>query len=113
MKKLMLIPLIFASLISCNRDSDRNSNGYSNKKECESKDQSDSSDWAITARVKKAIMTDGSLSASAKFVSVTTNNGVVTLSGNVPSKEESKRIVNIVKSVRGVSSVDNQMNISN
>lgn len=40
---------------------------------------------------------------------VTTNNGVVTLTGNVSSKSDENKIVRIAKSVDGVVRVDNQM----
>ncbi len=54
-------------------------------------------------------MADGSLSASSRLVSITTNNGVVTISGNVASKADMRRIVRLAKEVNGVRKVDNQM----
>jgi osmotically-inducible protein OsmY len=71
------------------------------------------SDTEITARVKKNLMTESSLSSSAKMISVTTNNGVVTLNGTVASREESARVLRIVRNVQGVISIDNQLTISN
>ncbi len=56
---------------------------------------------------------DNSLSSSARMISVTTNKGVVTLTGTVASNEESHKIVKMVKSVPGVKSVDNQLTVSN
>ena len=75
--------------------------------------QSQPSDWDITANVKKNLMSDSSLSSSARMISVTTNNGVVTLTGTVANKEESRKVVRIAKNVSGVTSVDNQLTVSN
>jgi hyperosmotically inducible protein len=75
--------------------------------------QSQPSDWHITASVKKSLMADNSLSASARMISVTTNNGVVTLTGTVANREESRKVVRLVEAVPGVTSVDNQLSISN
>ncbi len=69
-------------------------------------------DWHITMNVKKAFMTDSDLSMSAKFVSVSTTNGTVSLTGTVSSKEESKKLERKAQSVPGVRSVDNQLMIS-
>jgi osmotically-inducible protein OsmY len=69
-------------------------------------------DWKVTAAVKKAFMTDSDLSMSARFVSVSTDNGTVTLTGSVSSKEESRKLERRAKSVSGVRSVNNQLTIS-
>jgi osmotically-inducible protein OsmY len=69
------------------------------------------SDWEITTKVKANIMS-ADLSASARLVSVTTNNGVVTLTGTVASREEARKIVEIAKGIRGVKRVDNQLTVS-
>ena len=98
---------------SCNDNSNNpngNLNGYSNGN---NQMQSQPSDWDITANVKKNLMADSSLSSSARMISVTTNNGVVTLTGTVVSKDESRRVIKIVNNVPGVTRVDNQLTISN
>ena len=69
-------------------------------------------DWEITTHVKSAIMSDSSLSAGAKLVSVSTTNGVVTLIGSVPTKQDRERIVKLAKETRGVTKVDNQIAVS-
>jgi hyperosmotically inducible periplasmic protein len=110
-KKILLIPAICALCVSCNSQSNKpneNSNSCSN-----GNNQSQPADWDITAHVKEKLMTDNSLSLKARVISVTTNNGVVTLTGTVESKEESRKVVRIVKDVPGVNSVDNQLTISN
>jgi osmotically-inducible protein OsmY len=112
-KKILFIPAICVLFVSCTGNSNNpngNSNDYSNGN---NQMQSQPSDWDITANVKKNLMSDNSLSSSARMISVTTNNGVVTLTGTVASKEESRKVVRMVKSVSGVTDVDNQLTISN
>jgi len=112
-KKILFIPAICILCASCNGNSNNsngNSNDYSNGN---NQMQSQPSDRDITANVKKNLKADNSLSSSARMISVSTNNGVVTLTGTVASKEESRRVVGIVNSVSGVTSVDNQLVISN
>ena len=127
MKKILFIPAICILCVSCNDNSNKpnknsndsnrnseecsvgNSNEYTNRN---NQMQSQPADWDITAHVKKSLMSDNSLSSSARLISVTTNNGVVTLTGTVVNAEESRKVVRIVKSVPGVMSVDNQLTVS-
>ena len=74
-------------------------NGNSNNPNVTNQMQSQQSDLNITATVKKNLMTDNSLSASARIISVATNNGVVTLTGTVISNEENLKVVNMVQNV--------------
>ena len=74
--------------------------------------QTQPADWEITTKVKANLMTAPDLSASARLISVATNNGVVTLTGTVASKKESQKVVKLVKEVRGVKKVDNQLTVS-
>jgi len=109
---------------ACNRNDDNEHDSQRNDSKRYDSRHSDSScsnnnsneenaDWEITTKVKSALLSDSTLSASARFVSVTTNNGVVTLTGNVHSSEESRRIERKVKSVTGVRKVDNQLTVNN
>lgn len=95
-----------ALLASCNCDTYGTSSGSVGQ------GQHQSADWGITTKVKTSIMSDGSLSASSRLVSVTTNSGVVTISGTVASKDDMNRIVRLAKDVDGVRKVDNQMSVS-
>lgn len=70
-------------------------------------------DWEITTKVKAKIVADTKLSASSRLVSVTTNNGVVTLSGTVSTAEDRDRLIYLARSVDGVMGVDTQIKISN
>lgn len=115
--------LVFIALaLACHSCKSGNANNYNNQNPnntynscaggCPNND-SDYSDSGITYRVKQALVTDGSLAAGSRFVSVSTTNGVVTLSGTVANSSEMSAIVRKVKGVNGVRSVNNQMTISN
>jgi hyperosmotically inducible periplasmic protein len=65
------------------------------------------SDTATTAKVKERLADDKRL-GSAK-ISVTTNNGVVTLTGSAPSADASNAAEETAEGVKGVKSVDNQI----
>jgi hyperosmotically inducible protein len=104
MKVLWLIPALCIVCAACNPDNNPKSADQS---------QVNSADWEITTKVKAAIIADASISASARLVSVSTTDGVVTITGSVPTMADRDRIVRIAKNVDGVVSVDNQMLISN
>lgn len=67
------------------------------------------SDTAITAQVKSKLMGDNRLEKSD--ISVTTTNGVVTLEGSASSSEAKSSAEKLAKSVEGVKSIDNSLNI--
>jgi len=114
----MLIPVICVFCVSCDSNADNSSgnannpNGNTNNYYNEN-NQIQLSDNDITENVNRKLMNDNSLSSNARMISVTTNNGVVTLSGTVASQEESRKVFRMVKDVRGVRSVNNQLTISN
>lgn len=103
MKSLLLIPTICLLCFACTPNS--SSNNIATEEE-------QSSDWMITTKVKANILDDTTISTSARFVSVSTTNGVVTLKGSVPTKEDRSKIVKITKKVQGVISVNDQITIS-
>jgi hyperosmotically inducible periplasmic protein len=65
------------------------------------------SDAAITAKVKERLADDNRL-GDAK-ISVTTNNGIVTLTGTAPTAEASNAAEDAAEGVKGVKSVENQI----
>lgn len=66
----------------------------------------------ITADIRKAIMADGSLSTNAKNCKIITDkSGVVTLRGPVASQAEKDSIESMAKSVAGVNSVINELEV--
>lgn len=75
-------------------------------------DQSGSeADRTTTKEVRKAVMSDDSLSVTAKNVKIVTINGVVTLRGPVKNNAEKEAIVQKASSVAGVKSVNDQLDV--
>ena len=64
-------------------------------------------DAAITAKVKAKYLTDTRLNGAA--ISVTTLNGMVTLTGSAPTSDAKDAAAELAKSVSGVASVDNDL----
>jgi hyperosmotically inducible periplasmic protein len=62
-------------------------------------------DSAITAKIKAEILSDPLLKVSQ--ISVSTTNGVVSLSGTVDSQQSIDRALEIARSVKDVKSVEN------
>ncbi|HCH7896459.1 molecular chaperone OsmY [Raoultella ornithinolytica] len=66
-------------------------------------------DSTITARVKAALIDNKNIRSSD--ISVKTENKVVTLSGSVDSAEQKDLAVNAAKTVKGVTTVNDQLNV--
>lgn len=122
MRELLIFIALSSFCGSChsayNDSNDAKSKLYYYETKYPEKDSSDNnsvdkSDWGITLRVKQALLSDSALSISSRFVNVTTNNGVVTLTGTVPSAREMSEIIYRIKNVEGVKKVNNQMRVSN
>jgi len=77
-------------------------------------DQSEAKgDVAMARQIRQSINQSDQLSTSAKNIKIITANGKVTLRGPVKSADEQQQILDKVKAVPGVSSVDNQLEIKN
>jgi hyperosmotically inducible periplasmic protein len=66
-------------------------------------------DATITARVKTALLNSRDLSALK--IDVSTNGGVVTISGAVKSKDEETRAVEIARGINGVKDVKSALRV--
>jgi hyperosmotically inducible protein len=66
-------------------------------------------DTVITTRVKTALV--GNPVTKAREINVTTRNGVVMLSGFVDSREERSTAVDVARTVQGVQSVDDELQL--
>ena len=66
-------------------------------------------DSVVTVKVKSALMTDGQTKGTD--IAVTTNKGVVQLSGFVDSADEQARATSVARTVEGVQSVVNDTSI--
>src|SRR5262245_3217110 len=69
-------------------------------------------DRTMNQDIRKALNSDSSLSASAKNVHFSTDNGKVTLHGTVPTEKDKKDIEAKVEKMTGVKDVDNQLQIA-
>ena len=68
------------------------------------------SDLKITQEIRQALMND-EFSMDAKNIKVITRNGMVTLRGPVKTAAELERISVLVKSMSGIKSIDNQLQV--
>jgi hyperosmotically inducible protein len=66
-------------------------------------------DASTTAKVKLALAKDDQVAAYR--IDVDTNNGVVTLSGNVKSKAEANRAIQLAESIKGVKKVNSDLKV--
>jgi osmotically-inducible protein OsmY len=78
-----------------------------------SEDQSKGSakDIELTRLIRQEIVSDKSLSRSARNIKIITLSGIVTLRGPVDSQQEKQRIDVMVQKMAGVQKVDNQLEI--
>ena len=77
-------------------------------------DQSESeADRTISQNIRKAIISDDSVSTNGKNVKIITVDGVVTLRGPVKSEAEKTNIAAKAQQIAGVKNVENQLEIAN
>jgi osmotically-inducible protein OsmY len=75
-------------------------------------DQSNNAeDIKISAAIRRAVVGDKSLSATAKNVKIITANEVVTLRGPVKTAEEKTKIEQLAQSAAGNAKIDNQLEV--
>jgi hyperosmotically inducible protein len=75
-------------------------------------DQSNSSeDVKITSAIRRAVVADDSLSATAKNIKIITANETVTLRGPVKTAEEKTKIEQLAQSAAGNAKIDNQLEV--
>ncbi len=68
------------------------------------------SDAALTTKIKTALLTEKNL--KSLDIGVETTNGVVTLSGTVPSSAQIDQAVDLTKHVKGVKDVHNDLHVA-
>lgn len=68
-------------------------------------------DRKLTQDIRKAVMSDKSLSTDAHNVKIITQNGAVTLKGPVRSEDEKKTIVAKAEQVAGAGNVSDQITV--
>lgn len=125
--KYLLIPTLLFSVVACDSPNKNNPKVNSNydadntRENVEDRDfrtitpgdQSENeADRRTTQEIRRAVMADDSLSSNAKNVKIMTINGVVTLRGVVNNSQEKSNIEKKASSIRGVSRVDNQIEVT-
>jgi len=119
MKRIaLLLPSLFiiVTLAACSK-SDRTASAPSDNqmasKGVTASDQPENdADRKIIQDVRQALTADNTLSTSAQNVTVVSNNGNVTLRGNVKDDSEKQKIVDRAMQVAGVTNVDNQLTVT-
>jgi hyperosmotically inducible periplasmic protein len=75
-------------------------------------DQSESeADRTVTQQIRRAVVSDDSLSTIAKNVKIITADGVVTLRGPVENPHEKEAIEAKARQFAGINKVDNQLEV--
>ena len=75
-------------------------------------DQSENeADRTVTQQIRRAVVSDDSLSTLAKNVKIITTDGVVTLRGPVQSPHEKEAIEAKARQFAGINQVDNQLEV--
>jgi osmotically-inducible protein OsmY len=69
-------------------------------------------DSQLTARIRKSIVADDTLSTNAKNVKITSNKDEVILRGPVPTSEEKSRVESHAQQEAGARHVNNQMEVT-
>ena len=69
------------------------------------------SDVNLTAEIRKQILDDKSLSTSAHNVKIVSENGAVTMRGDVNSTEEKNQVLSIARKVAGARNVTDQITV--
>ncbi len=70
------------------------------------------SDLTLTARIRRAIVKDKSLSILAHNVKIISRNGEVTLRGPVKSEQEKTTIASKAQAIAGTDRVDNRLEVA-
>ncbi len=123
MKPILLLASLFLTLTlgACSKSDNRSesSSAGSDNKVAMSKeigatasDQPENEkDRKIIQEIRKSIVSDDSLSTTGKNVTVVSENGNVTLRGNVKDENEKEKIASTAQQVAGVAKVDNQITV--
>lgn len=107
-KQLLILSALCFFLSACQTD---NKSPSPSSSQVSSKPVETEADRAITQQIRQLLMDDDSLSIGAKNIKIITMNGVVTLRGTVNSEREKTEIGRKTKSMSGVRTVDNQLEV--
>ena len=69
-------------------------------------------DSSISSQIRQALKSQPTVAAAAPNVQVTENNGVVTLTGTVPTEEDKRLIESVAKNTAGVAGINNNLGVA-
>jgi osmotically-inducible protein OsmY len=92
-------------------NTEKNQRDRSSDTQTSGNQSNNSQDIKITAAIRKAVVDDGSLSATAKNVKIITAGETVTLRGPVNTAQEKERIEQLAQSAAGSAKIDNQLEV--
>jgi len=93
-------------------DNTRSNRDLSNREHSADKQSNAQSDVDLSARIRRSVMDDKSLSTDGHNVKIVADNGSVTLSGVVPSDAEKMKIEKKAASVAGKDRVTNNIRVA-
>jgi hypothetical protein len=105
------LPLMLAAF-GCQKKGEEPSTTTTTGAEMTATDQGESADdVSMTKQIRQRLLSDDALSTAAKDVTVITNNGMVTLRGNVQTDREKDEIELVARDVNGGKVVKNQLHV--
>lgn len=117
----LISPLVLCVACACSNDhmhdvragdsSTQSKNNQAGKGVTATDQSNNPADVDLTARVRRALVDDSSLSVMAENLTVVSKDGVVTVRGAVKSADEVTRVENVVRGVTGVSRVDAHIDV--
>ena len=120
MKKILLLSVLCLSAFVLSAiaqngaapdNTEKNKRDRSGETQTSGDQSNNSNDTKISAAIRRAIVADKSLSATAKNVKVITANETVTLRGPVKTAEEKTKIEQLAQSAAGNAKIDNQLEV--
>jgi osmotically-inducible protein OsmY len=69
-------------------------------------------DHALVGQIRQSLNQDSALTSVVPGLQISARNGIVTLAGNVSSEEQKRNIESIVQQIAGVTTVNNQLQVS-
>ena len=113
LNSLVLATSLMASPVARNQQPDNTRNNKDQAPPTADQQPMNSSDAAITQKIRKAIHDDTTLSTNGHNIKVITQNGKVTLRGPVKSEDEKSNLEAKAVSVAGQQNVDDQLTVAN
>lgn len=95
-----------------NQNGNYNNGNYNNNNGYNTNDRMQDADMQTTDRVRNMLQNDSNIGGKGLYINAETTNGIVTITGDVQTRETSQYVERKVRSVKGVRGVDNQLSVS-